>query len=155
MSTDKKLFVKMRRKSKVNEVTAKLHGGKILLLLFGPSLLFVGLISFCVECIVVRIWRACFDPRGATASSQLEVGFDCAKVILVRGKSTFVSEKTVIGGIGKRGPGDTRRSHSGNPQRSCLRNSPFIAINNPPRSRLFSARRENLTVHEQWLGNWN
>lgn len=66
--------------------------------LFGsPSLLFLGLIPFRVECIAGCLWRArCLDPRGATASSRLEIGFDCVKVISVSGKSALVSEEVAV-----------------------------------------------------------
>lgn len=124
----------MRRKSKVNEVTTWETWGKFYLL-FEPGLLFVGLISFRVECIVGRFWRArCLDPRGATTSSRL--GFDCAKVISVSGKSTLVSEKIAVG-IGKRGPEDTPVSFYSTEKLFIERNFLFIAISIPRRANYF------------------
>jgi len=128
---------------RVNEVTPT--WGKSCVLL-GPSVLFVGLISFHVECIVGCLWRArCLDPRGATASSRLEVGFNCVKVISVSGKSVLVSEKTAIGDIGKCAPGINRSYFILEIRRKVVYSIEFPIYCSPPRSQLFFFWHKNLT----------
>lgn len=108
--------------------------------------------------VVGRLWRTrCLDPRGETASSRLAVGFDCAKVISVSGKSALVSENVAVGRIGKRGPRGYPPTlfYSGNRRRSCSgRNLLFITIGTPAGvSYPVSDAEAWFRLREKWISN--